>query len=271
MEILYFLYPVLKVLTVVAAVGFFISALDDIFVDIYYMVRQSYRRLFKLKHYKPLTEEDLAANPEKYVAIMVPAWQEEPVIARMLRHSLKVLNYTNYDIFVGTYPNDEGTQLRVAEVLPDDPRVHRIICPHPGPTNKADYLNWIFQGIKTHGAKTGKRYEILVIHDAEDMIHPLSMKLFNHLIPRKDMVQLPVIPMEMPLRHFTAGTYMDEFAESHTKDLLVRERISNMIPGAGVGTAFHRTAADELAALNGNQLFNVDTLTEDYDFGFRLE
>ncbi len=54
------------------------------------------------------------------------------------------------------------------------------------------------------------------------MVHPLSMELFNHLIPRKDMVQLPVIPMEMPLRHFTAGTYMDEFAESHTKDLLVR-------------------------------------------------
>ena len=86
------------------------------------MIRQSYRRLFKLKHYKPLTEEDLAANPEKHVAIMVPAWQEEPVIARMLRHSLKVLNYTNYDIFVGTYSNDEGTQLRVAVVLPEDPR-----------------------------------------------------------------------------------------------------------------------------------------------------
>ena len=271
MEILFQLYTVLKWLTIIVAIGFFLSAIDDVFVDLYYLIWQLYRRLFVMRHYKPLHEEDLRTVPEKSIAVLIPAWHEAEVIGRMLRHTIRSVDYANYEIFVGTYPNDEPTQEGVAEAFSEDPRIHRTICPHPGPTNKADCLNWAFQGIKLHEAKTGRRFEILLVHDAEDIIHPLSLKLINYLIPKKDMVQLPVFPLEMPLRDFTAGTYLDEFAESHTKDLLVRERVAKMIPGAGVGTAFSRATADDLATSNKNQLFNIETLTEDYDFGFRLK
>jgi adsorption protein B len=40
------------------------------------------------------------------------------------------------------------------------------------------------------------------------------------------MVQLPVTPMEMPWHYWTSGTYLDEFGENHSKDLLVRERLT---------------------------------------------
>lgn len=63
---------------------------------------------------------------------------------------------------------------------------------------------------------------------------------------------------------------MDEFAEWHTKDLVVRESLSQMVPSAGVGTCFSRRALEELAAETNNQPFNTDTLTEDYDIGARL-
>jgi adsorption protein B len=63
---------------------------------------------------------------------------------------------------------------------------------------------------------------------------------------------------------------MDEFAEWHTKDLVVRESLSKMVPSAGVGTCFSRRALTELAAETDNQPFNTDTLTEDYDIGARL-
>src|SRR5262249_41251084 len=90
------------------------------------------------------------------------------------------------------------------------------------------------------------------------------------LIPRKDMVQIPVIPLEMPASHWTAGTYLDEFAENHLKDLLVRERLSKIIPSAGVGTGLSRGLLDDMAQARQNQLFNVNSLTEDYEFCFGL-
>ena len=84
------------------------------------------------------------------------------------------------------------------------------------------------------------------------------------------MVQLPVIPLERPWKFWTAGTYLDEFAENYLKDLLVRERLAKVIPSAGVGTGISRVVLDELAAKNENQPFNVNSLTEDYEFGSGL-
>jgi len=81
---------------------------------------------------------------------------------------------------------------------------------------------------------------------------------------------LPVTSLEREWYELVAGTYMDEFAEWHTKDLVVRESLSKMVPSAGVGTCFSRNALEQLAAETHNQPFNTDTLTEDYDIGTRL-
>lgn len=261
---------ILRWFLIVAAVGFLVSGLDDVFVDLYYYIRKWYRRFFVEHKYPKLTEDDLRRAPEKRIAVMIPAWDESAVIARMLSHTLRWVDYQNYEVFVGTYPNDEATMLAVASVQETDPRVHRIVCPHDGPTNKADCMNWVFEGIRLHEKQAGVHYDIFLIQDSEDIVHPLALKAMNYLIPRFDMVQLPVVPLEMPLKSLTAGTYLDEFAEFHTKDLLVRERLARMIPSAGVGTGFSRSAIDDLAANTRNQLFNIETLTEDYDFGFRL-
>jgi len=262
---------ILRWFLIVAAVGFLISGLDDLFVDLYYYVRRLYRRLFITNRYPRLNEKDLRTIPEKPIAIMIPAWDEHAVIGQMLEHTLRWVDYSNYEMFVGVYPNDERTMLAVAAVQERDPRIHRIVCPHNGPTNKADCLNWVFEGIRLHEKQSGLKFAIFVIHDSEDIIHPLALKLMDYLTPRIGMVQLPVMPLEMPLHNLTAGTYLDEFAEFHTKDLLVRERVACMIPSAGVGTGFSREVIDELAKNKRKQLFNVQTLTEDYDFGFRIK
>lgn len=264
-------FDFLRIFLIVAAVGFILSGLDDLFVDAFYYGRRLYRRLFVEKKYSRLTEDDLRKPAEQPIAVMIACWQEQAVIAKMLENTLRWIDYRNYEVFVGTYPNDEATMLAVAAVQERDPRVHRIVCPHDGPTSKGDCLNWVFEGIRLHEKQHGQKFAVYVIHDSEDIIHPLSLKLYNYMIPRVHMVQLPVVPLEMPWRNFTAGTYLDEFAEFHTKDLLVRERISGMIPSAGVGTALSREAVELLSASRRNQLFSVDTVTEDYDFGFRLK
>ena len=262
---------ILRWFMIVSAVGFLVCGLDDLYVDLYFYIRRLYRRLFVEPKHPRLTEDDLRRKPEQGIAIMIPAWDEHAVIAQMLEHTLRWTEYRNYEVFVGTYPNDERTMLAVASVQEKDPRVHRIVCPHDGPTNKADCLNWVFEGIRVYQKDTGKRFDIFMMHDSEDLVHPLSLKLMNYLIPRVSMVQLPVVPLEMPLGKWTAGTYLDEFGEFHTKDLLVRECVAGMVPGAGVGTGFSREALEELGRNRRNQLFNVETLTEDYDFGFRLK
>jgi len=258
------------VLLVFVSVVFFISGLDDFFVDLYYMIRSSYRRMFVLPKFSPLTEKALLAPPEQPIAIMVPAWDESAVIRRMLDNNIRTLNYSRCHFFVGTYPNDVKTQREVEIVRERYDNVHRIVCPKDGPTNKADCLNWIYQGILNFEKDHGLQFEIFVLADSEDVLHPLSLKLFNYLIPRKDMIQLPVIPLEMHWNHFTAGHYADEFAENHSKDLIVRERLTANLPSAGVGCAFSRRALLLVARDHSNQLFNVDSLTEDYEFGIRL-
>lgn len=264
------LLVIAKVLLTAVGIGFFISGLDDLFIDLCFVVRSVYRKIFITPKASPLTEKKLHDKPEQHVAVMIPAWDEAAVIRPMLENTLRSINYTNYTIFVGTYLNDLDTQREVDMVCAKSDRVQKIVTPHDGPTNKADCLNWIFAGIRAYEQKTGLRYEVFVMQDCEDVIHPLCYKLFNYLIPRKDMVQLPVESLRTKWYKLTGGHYLDEFAQSHYKDMVVREAISGCIPAAGVGAAFSRKAMDTVCAHRNNELFSVDSLTEDYEFGFRL-
>jgi adsorption protein B len=260
-----------QLLLIVTSVVFLVSGLDDVFIDACYVCRRLYRRLFIMPKYAPLTEAQLRQRPEQLIAIMIPAWDESAVIRPMLLNIIRTLTYGNYHIIVGTYPNDFETQREVDHVKEQYGHVHRITCPNDGPTNKADCLNWIYQGIKLLEKEQHLHFDIFVMQDCEDVIHPLCYKLFNYLIPRKDMVQLPVHSLPRKWYEFTAGHYIDEFAQLHQKDLIVREMLNKSVPAAGVGCAFSRRAFETIAASNQNQVFSIDSLTEDYDFGFRLK
>jgi adsorption protein B len=269
-ELLVWFWLVLRVIFSVLVVLFLISGLDDLFVDLVYYVRWLWRKLFRRKLVRPLTLERLSSVDEQLVAVMVPAWDESSVIRRMLLNTTGTLQYRNYHIFVGVYANDDATRLEVESVALNHPRVHVVVNPHDGPTNKADCLNWVFQGIKAFEATHDGEFDIFVMQDAEDIIHPVSLKYYNYLIPRFHFIQLPVFPLATRLGDFVTGTYMDEFAESHTKELRVRELMTTALPSAGVGTAISREAMDFMAQRSHNQLFDVTSLTEDYMFGLRL-
>lgn len=95
--------------------------------------------------------------------------------------------------------------------------------------------------------------------------------MFDALIDRYALVQLPVMPLRHRHRGWgIAGSYGDEFAESHGKTLPVREALGAAIPAAGVGCAFARTALDALAVASPAGPFDADSLTEDYELGLRL-
>ncbi|GLU34499.1 glycosyl transferase family protein [Trinickia caryophylli] len=263
-------YSGLETMAGVVAVLIFVSSLDDLFIDLWFWSREAYRRFTVKRRHKPLTAEQLHVRAEQPIAIMVPAWLEHDVIAAMLEDLVRVLDYRNYVVFVGTYRNDARTIAEVERMRRRYRQLCRIEVPHDGPTCKADCLNWVVQGILKYERESEIEFAGVVLHDSEDVLHPLELKFFNYLLPRKDMIQLPVASLERHWFELVAGTYMDEFAEWHAKDLVVRESLAGTVPSAGVGTCFSRRALAALIGETGNQPFNTESLTEDYDVGNRL-
>ncbi|SCZ86724.1 glycosyl transferase family protein [Nitrosomonas mobilis] len=270
MENIPYFLVVMQVLMTFVCIVFFISGLDDLFIDLYFWIRRFYRKFFVMTKYQPLTEQQILDKPEQFIAIMLPAWDESAVIGQMLRNTIKSINYTNYHIFVGVYPNDPKTRAEVEKAMVESDHVHLCITGDDGPTNKADCLNWICNGIRTFEQKNSMEFACFIMQDCEDVIHPLCYKLFNYLFPKADMVQLPVLSLNRKWYEFTGAHYQDEFAQLHYKDLPVRESITKSIPAAGVGVAFSRKAISVVANNNNNQIFSTNSLTEDYDFGFKL-
>lgn len=256
----------------VIAIIILISSLDDLFIDAWYWTREIYRKftIKKNKNYRPLTPEQIKERDEQHLAIMVPAWLEYDVIAQMIESMVATLDYRNYTVFVGTYVNDHATIEEVERMRRRYKQLRRVEVPHDGPTCKADCLNWVIQAIFLHEQQAGIEFAGVILHDSEDVLHPLELKFFNYLLPRKDMIQLPVASLEREWYELVAGVYMDEFAEWHAKDLVVRESVTGTVPSAGVGTCFSRRALLALAAATNNQPFNTESLTEDYDVGNRL-
>ena len=263
---------VLEAIAGVAAVGVLINSIDDMFIDLYFWIRKIYRWVAITSRYKPLRLEQLNEKAENYLAIMVPAWQEYDVIAKMVENTIATMQYKKYVIFLGTYQNDAKTTAeadRMARRFPN--MVKRATVPNDGPTCKADCLNWIAQSIFLYEEQHEIKFSGLIIHDSEDVIHPLEFRMFNYLVERKDLIQMPVLSLERGWFDWVGATYMDDFAEWHEKEMVVRESLNGLVPGSGVSTCYSRRAIQLLADENQNQPFNTETLTEDYDLSFRLK
>lgn len=263
-------YSFINDLFFVTSMIILVSSVDDFFIDVCYWARRLYRRIFIESRIKPLTLADLRGKPEQPIAIMVPAWKEHEVIANMLESNIKFVDYENYVFFVGVYQNDRATISEVDKVVARFPNVKKVVVPHNGPTCKADCLNWVIQAIFLYEKNTRKQFSIISMHDSEDVVHPLEFKLLNYLIPRFDFIQIPVMCLESRWYDFIRGIYIDEFAEYHGKDMLIRERLAGVVPSAGVATGFSRKAIMSLGERDKNNFFNTDSLTEDYDIAYRL-
>src|SRR5581483_11054265 len=145
------------------------------------------------------------------------------------------------------YPNDDPTRRAVSEVASRNPRIHISICPHDGPTSKGDCLNWIYRRVRAYEHAARIRFEVIVVHDAEDLVHPEALRLINWFSRDYQMVQVPVLPLRTGPGEFTHGLYCDEFAEYQLKDIPVRQRLGGFLPSNGVGCGFERKALERLA------------------------
>ena len=253
------------------AIWVLVNGLDDCVLDLacgYQWLQARFR-----KHARPAfpTDPELFAVPERRMAIFVASWNEHSVLQKMVERNMASQKYTNFEFFLGVYPNDTRTVAAAKEakrLFPD--KVHIATCPHDGPTSKADCLNWIYQRMLLFEEENGARFQMILTHDAEDLVHPEALRWVNYYAQWHDMVQIPVLPLPTPWHHFTHGVYCDEFAEFQFKDMPARQYLGGFIPSNGVGTGFSRQALDKLAAAHKNCVFEPACLTEDYENGFRL-
>lgn len=251
-----------------AAVGIALCSLDDLFVDAVFLVRLGWRRGTVYRRNPRARVDRLPVAAPGRFAIVVPAWDEAAVIGAMLHHLTARLDHPAYRVFVGVYPNDPATAAAVAGV--GDERIEVVTCARSGPTTKADCLNHLWRALLADEARHG-RFKAVVLHDAEDVVDALELRVFDHLIPRLAMVQLPVVPLVDAGSRWIAGHYMDEFAENHLKDMAVREALGAAVPSAGVACAIERTMLGRIADAAGGDPFDASCLTEDYELGLKIK
>ena len=256
-------------LALFAGFGFLLFALNDLLVDLIYFGRAIWRGIAVRPRYPRLFAEqiEVAARPGT-IAVFIPAWDESAIIAAMLRATLERFDHPDYRLFVGFYRNDPATAAAIASV--DDPRVEAVEVPADGPTTKADCLNHLYDALLAWETSRDMPVKAVVLHDAEDVVHPLELRIFDRLVDRAAIVQLPVLPLPDPASPWIAGHYCDEFAEAHIKELVVREAVGAAIPLAGVGCAIERRAIGRLAAMEDGRPFAGESMTEDYEMGLRI-
>jgi len=247
-----------------AAVGLLVGGVDDLLIDLVFLARRSVgggRR--QLRDLQP------PSCPSR-LAIFVPAWDEARVIGPMLATAAARLDHPDWRLYVGLYPNDPATVDAAAAVAERDPRVRLVIGGVPGPTTKAGNLNTIWRAMLRDDALEGRQTRAVVLHDAEDVVHAAELTVFDALLATHGVIQLPVLPLIKRDSRFVSAHYADEFAEAHSKTLVVRTALGAGMPLAGTGCAISTGLLAQVARARGGEPFDSYSLVEDYELGLRL-
>ncbi len=252
-------------LTLFAAIFLAVGGIDDFVVDALFLCNCIGRR----RGIRGSIAEVPVMKAKHRFAIFVPAWDESAVIAPMLRSMIGRWGNGPYRIYVGAYPNDPATIAAVLSLRASDSCVRLVIGARPGPTTKADCLNTLWAALARDEAAEGEVFTAVVLHDAEDVVHPQELAVYARWIGTHGAVQLPVTPLCQPGSRLVSGHYLDEFAQSHGATLLVRQMLGASLPLAGVGCAIRCDVLRRIAEVRGMP-FDATSLTEDYELGLSL-
>ena len=257
-------------LLVFALFWFLIGMVDEMIVDaLWFWLR------FSPKNRTPQVVRPVAGDRlHGRIAIFIACWQEADVIGTTVAQMLSVWRESNYVLYVGCYANDPATIAAVVGAVGHDQRLRVVIHHAHGPTTKADCLNRIYAALCADEARGGAQVSGIILHDSEDMVHPLELALVDRALREVDFVQLPVRPELQKGSHWVAGHYADEFAESHARVQVVRDALGAGLPAAGVSCGFGREMLARIGRWRGREgeggPFAAECFTEDYELGLLI-
>lgn len=247
---------------------FICTSLDDFIWDLLSVVRR-----IRLRN-RNIDITALDNKPPKLLALIIAAWNEDNVLEDVIENIIVSQQYPRsmYHIFLGVYPNDPKT-IRVAQELDKKyPNVHCVINEKPGPTSKAQNINYVIREIRAFEEKMKWTFAMFTIHDSEDVVHPYEFKVTSHLMDENSALQFPVFPLiRKPtfrnyFQNITTNTYVDEFSENHLITMVGRHNSGAFVPSAGTGFSLSR----EVISLLGETVLPEDSLTEDYRLSLTL-
>ena len=250
--------------------GFFflLGAIDEIAMDIaWFWLRFTKRVETPVLSRRDIHHRQLTGR----AAVLIPAWQEAQVIADTLTHALTVWPQKDLRLYVGVYRNDSATLEAAVRGIQGDNRVRIVVHDRDGPSTKADCLNRLYEALQQDELREGRQARMVLLQDAEDMVDAASLALLDRAIGTSHFVQLPVLPMPQEKSRWIGSHYCEEFAEAHSKAMVVRDALGASLPAAGVGCAFERQMLADIAFKTGrNAPFDEDSLTEDYELGVKV-
>ena len=168
-------------LFLVFGVAIILYSLDDVFIDVVYWAYENCQERIRAER-SQLSEQALLEQPQRPLAVMVPAWREEAVIYEMLKTN--AVHSATTVFFVGAYPNDAATQrevLRAAAELPGEYPSRRSVR-MTGRRRKPIVSMRSSRKSAKYEKASNIKFEGYVLHDSEDVIHPLEFPLFSALI-----------------------------------------------------------------------------------------
>lgn len=251
-----------------ASLFFLLGTLDELAIDTLYLIGRVRGKIVTPRIVRHDVEGQALGGP---VAVIVPAWRESDVIGPTMRHMLAVWPQAQLRLYVGCYANDPETISAASRAARGHARVRIVVHGVRGPTTKADCMNRLYRAIEQDELREGQAYRMVVIHDAEDMVDPAALPLFDATLAQADLIQLPVLPAPQSGSRWISGHYMDEFAEAHGKAMVVRDWLRAGFPSAGVGCAIARAQLRDLdIRADGRGPFDAESLTEDYELGLKI-
>ena len=251
-----------------AGIFFLIGAVDELAIDgLWLWFRLTGRTRTYILSRAELSDQQLTGR----AAVFIPAWHEDRVISDTIAHALTAWQQEDLRLYIGCYRNDRATMEAAMRGAAVDPRIRLVVHHRAGPTTKADCLNRLYAAMEDDERRSGGRYRMVLLHDAEDMVDAAALGLLDRALDDTDFVQLPVLPQPQTDSRWIGSHYCEEFAEAHGKALVVRGAVGASMPSAGVGCVFRREMLARMADEGGaGGPFSVESLTEDYELGLRV-
>lgn len=252
----------LELVIVLIVLGIAIFALDDLFVNFLIVLNRAFPQ--RITHEM---RDDLARTPQKKIAIMIANWHEADVLEQMIEGNLNTVEYDQVYFFLGVYPNDPATKTVAERLAQRHSRVIVVVNSLAGPTSKGQMMNQCVRAVFKEELIRKFDFDLIMMHDSEDVLHPLSLQIVNSFSREFHFIQIPVFSFNLPWNKLVAATYLDEFSEHHSGEMILRSKLGHAVPSAGTGTALSRELVLDLMENQNGRLLKEDTLTEDYHLG----
>jgi glycosyl transferase family 2 len=244
----------------VTGILIFIASIDDLIVDVLAFFKIHERSSDESR----LLPDQNDAEPGPRIAVFVANWKEADVLGKMVEGNLANIGYRPFTFVLGVYPNDLDTRRVAEELSRKHPELVQVVVNRMnGPTSKGQMLNEMFSRVYAEPATAPG---LVVLHDSEDIIDPRSFALYATRSAEYAFIQIPVFSLDSRRRSNVGATYMEEFAERHTGEMLVRDALGSFIPSAGVGTCLRKDLILHFIAKRGFVL-QPGSVTEDYILG----